>query len=152
MAARSHCVTGCRTVADCRTCRKRRGGRTARESGLGQAMSYRFKNDRRGRRVFAATSMKATTLTDRGLGAVGVDLNADHPAVARVVEYTRQAGKPLIMERLDLQRNRAAPEGEPPGRGRMLPSFCCCKMKAYILLRGYREGWKSRRSTRSTVR
>ena len=49
---------------------------------LGQAISYRFKRDARGWRVFATTEMvKAPVLTDRSLGAIGVDLNADHLAV-----------------------------------------------------------------------
>ena len=90
--------------------------------------------------------VKAPVLTDRSLGAIGVDLNADHmtvteadrsgnfvnafsmplvtygktahqaealigDAVTRVVEYARQARKPLVIERLDFQRKKAALEG-----------------------------------------
>ena len=150
--------------------------RAARATGLGQAISYRFKRDERGWRVFATTRMvKAAVVTDRSLGAVGVDLNADHlavtetdrsgnfantfsvplvtygksahqaealigDAVARVVEYARQARKPLVIERLDFQRKKAALEGESPRKNRMLSSFSYGKVKACLLSRGYREG------------
>ena len=114
-------------------------------------------------------------MTDRGLGAIGVDLNADHlavtetdrsgnfvntfsvplvtygksshqaealigDAVASVVGHALEKRKPLVIERLDFQRKRAALEGESPGRSRMLSSFCYGKVKAYLLSRGYREG------------
>ena len=128
--------------ADYRAYRRLHGEKAARGGDLGQAISYRFKRDARGLRVFATTKMvKTAVLTDRSLGAIGVDLNADHlavtetdrsgnfvnsfsvplvtygksahqaealigDAVARVVEYARQARKPLVIERLDFQRKR----------------------------------------------
>ena len=161
---------------DYRAYRRLHGEKAARGGGLGQAISYRFKRDARGWRVFATTEMvKAPVLTDRRLGAVGVDLNADHlavtetdrsgnfvntfsvplvtygksahqaealigDAVTRVVEYARQARKPLVIERLDFQRKKAALEGESRGRSRMLSSFGYGRMKAYLLSRGYRQG------------
>ena len=161
---------------DYRAYRRLHGEKAARATGLGQAISYRFKRDARGWRVFATTRMvKAPVLTDRSLGAIGVDLNADHiavaetdrsgnfvntfsvplvtygksahqaealigDAVARVVEYARQARKPLVIERLDFQCKRAALEGESRGRSRMLSSFGYGRMKAYVLSRGYRQG------------
>ena len=162
--------------ADYKDCRRQQGEKAARATDLGQAISYRFKRDARGWRVFATTRMvKASVVTDRSLGAIGVDLNADHlavteadrsgnfvnafsmplvtygksahqaealigDAVARVVEYARQARKPLVIERLNFQRKKAALEGESPGRSRMLSSFGYGKMKAYLLSRGYRQG------------
>ena len=126
--------------------------------------------------MFATTRMvKTSVLTDRSLGAIGVDLNADHlavteadrsgnfvntfsmplvtygktahqaealigDAVARVVEYARQARKPLVIERLDFQRKKAALEGKSPRRSRMLSSLSYGKTKAYVLSRGYRQG------------
>ena len=67
---------------DYRNYRKQHGEKAARATDLGQAMSYRFKRDSRGWRVFATTRMeKPTVVTDRGLGVIGVDLNADHLAV-----------------------------------------------------------------------
>ena len=118
---------------------------------------------------------KAPVVTDRRLGAIGVDLNADHlavtemdrsgnfvnafsvplvtygksahqaealigDAVVSVVGYALQMRKPLVIERLDFQRKRAALEGESSGRNRMLSSFSYGKVKAYLLSRGYREG------------
>ena len=62
--------------------RRRHGEKEARAVGLGQAVSYRFKRDGKGWRVFATTEMMAVaTTTDRGRGAIGVDLNAGHLAV-----------------------------------------------------------------------
>ena len=161
---------------DYKSYRRLHGEKAARASDLGQAISYRFKRDKRGWRVFVTTDIaKAPVVTDRRLGAIGVDLNVDHlavtetdrsgnfanafsvplvtygksahqaeafigDAVARVVDYARQEGKPLVIERLDFQRKRAALEGESRGRSRTLSSFCYGKTKAYLLSRGYREG------------
>lgn len=62
--------------------RRRHGEKTARASGLGQAIYYRFKRDQKGWRVFAtARLMDVPVVTDRKHGAVGVDLNAGHLAV-----------------------------------------------------------------------
>ena len=59
------------------------GEKAARATELGQAISYRFQRDVKGWRVFATTGMMdVPVVTDRSLGAVGVDLNADHLAVA----------------------------------------------------------------------
>ena len=60
-----------------------------------------------------------------------------------MVEYARQARKPIVMERLDFQRKKAALEGESPGRSRMLSSFGYGRMKSYLLSRGYRQELKS---------
>ena len=161
---------------DYRAYRGLHGEKAARATGLGQAISYRFKRDARGWRVFATMEMvKAPVVTDRSLGAIGVDLNADHlavtetdrsgnfvntfsvplvtygksahqaealtgDAVARVVEYARQARKPIVIERLDFSRKRAALEGESAKHSRMLSSFGYGRMKAYFFSRGYRQG------------
>ena len=51
-------------------------------SYLGQAISYRFKRDAKGWRVFASLDrVFFPVVTNRRLGAVGVDFNADHLAV-----------------------------------------------------------------------
>ena len=157
-------------------CRRERGEKAARASELGQAISYRFKRDRRGWRVFATTSMmEVPVVTDRSRGAVGVDLNAGHlavcetdasgnyihafsvplvtygksqrqaeavigDAVASVVEYAREAGKPIVIEKLDFRQKRAALEGESRKYSRMLSSFNYGKIKAYFVSRGYRQG------------
>ena len=50
---------------------------------MGQAVSYRFKRDGKGWRVFVTTNMaEVPVATDRRRGVIGVDLNADHLAVA----------------------------------------------------------------------
>ena len=68
--------------ADYGRCRREHGEKAARATSLGQAISYRFKRDDKGWRVFVATSMMdVPVVTDRGRGAVGVDINADHLAV-----------------------------------------------------------------------
>ena len=76
-------VAALQSNADYRSAyRRQHGERAVRSTGLGQAISYRFKRDRRGWRVFATTDIaKAPVVTDRRLGAIGVDLNADHLAV-----------------------------------------------------------------------
>ena len=113
--------------------------------------------------------------TDRRRGAIGVDLNADHlavadtdasgnylnawrvplvtygksqhqaealigDAVAGVVEYAKEVGKPVVIEKLDFRQKKAALEGESRKYSRMLSSFSYGKIKAYFLSRGYRQG------------
>jgi IS605 OrfB family transposase len=47
----------------------------------GKAISYRFKKDAKGWRVFASTSLeKVAPVSHEGIGAIGIDLNADHIA------------------------------------------------------------------------
>ena len=156
--------------------RREHGEKEARSAGLGQAISYRFKRDARGWRVFVSTNMMdATVVTDRRRGAIGVDLNADHlavaetdasgncldawrvplvtygktqrqaealigDAVARVVEYARNAGKPIVIEDLDFRQKKSVLEGESRRYSRMLSSFSYGKVKAYFISRGYRQG------------
>ena len=63
--------------------RREHGDQAARSTSLGQAISYRFKRDAKGWRVFATTEWPEVEITtDRRRGAIGVDLNADHLAVA----------------------------------------------------------------------
>ena len=128
--------------------RRGHGEKAARATELGQAISYRFKRDDRGWRVFATTDMMdVPVVTDRRRGVIGVDLNADHlavaetdasgnyvnawrvslvtygksahqaealigDAVASVVDYAKEAGKPIVIEKLDFRRKKAALEGE----------------------------------------
>ena len=61
-------------------------------------------------------------------------------AVARVVAYAREVGKPIVMEKLDFRQKQAALEGESRKYSRMLSSFSYGKIKAYFLSRGYRQG------------
>ena len=156
--------------------RRQHGEQAARQSGLGQAISYRFKRDDKGWRVFATTDMMDVPVeTDQRRGAIGVDLNADHLAVAEtdasgnylrawrvplvtygkssrqaealigdavagVVDYAREAGKPIVIEKLHFRQKKAALEGESRRYSRMLSSFGYGKVRAYFLSRGYRQG------------
>ena len=156
--------------------RREHGEKAARATTLGQAISYRFKRDGKGWRVFATTvMMDVPVVTDKRRGAIGVDLNADHlavaetdasgnyfnafsvplvtygksrhqataiigDAVASVVAYAREAGKPIVIEKLDFRQKKAALEGESHKYSRMLSSFSYGKIKAYFLSRGYRQG------------
>ena len=156
--------------------RREHGEPAARATSLGQAISYRFKRDGKGWRVFATTQMMdVPVVTDQRRGAVGVDRNADHlavcetdasgnyvkafsvplvtygksrhqaeaiigDAVACVVAYAREAGKPIVIENLDFRRKKAALEGESRKYSRMLSSFSYGKVKAYFISRGHREG------------
>ncbi|MFQ5729034.1 MAG: IS200/IS605 family accessory protein TnpB-related protein, partial [Waddliaceae bacterium] len=59
---------------------------------LGQAISYRFKEDKKGWIVFATTEMKKPKIITRNdLGAIGVDINADHLALVE----TDRFGNPI---------------------------------------------------------
>ena len=156
--------------------RREHGEKAARATELGQAVSYRFKRDGKGWRVFATTQMMdVTVVTDQRHGAIGVDLNADHlaiaetdasgncvnawrvplvtygknthqaealigDAVAGVVEYAKEAGKPVVIEKLDFRQKKAVIEGESRKYSRMLSSFSYGKVKAYFVSRGCRQG------------
>ena len=156
--------------------RREHGEHAARATRLGQAISYRFKRDGKGWRVFVSTEMMdVPVVTDRRRGAIGVDLNADHlavadtdasgncinawrvplvtygkntnqaealigDAVASVVQYAREVGKLIVIEKLDFRQKKAALEGESRRYSRMLSSFSYGKIKAYFLSRGYRQG------------
>ena len=119
--------------------------------------------------------MGVPVVTDRRRGAIGVDLNADHlavaetdasgnclnawrvplvtygksthqaealigDAVASVVAYAKDVGKPIVIERLDFRQKKSVLEGTSRRYSRMLSSFSYGKVKAYFLSRGYREG------------
>ena len=162
--------------ADYAQFRREHGEKAARSTILGQAVSYRFKRDLKGWRVFVSTRMMdVPVVTDQRQGVIGVDLNADHlavaetdasgnfinawraplvtygknthqaealigDAVARVVSYAKEAGKPIVIEKLDFRQKKAVLEGESRKYSRMLSSFSYGKIKAYFLSRGYREG------------
>ena len=80
--------------------RRERGDKAARETELGQAISYRFKRDEKGWRVFATTQMtEVTVVTDQQRGAIGVDLNVDHLAVVETDasgNYVNAFSVPLV--------------------------------------------------------
>ena len=156
--------------------RRKRGEKSARATNLGQALSFRFKRDAMGWRVFVTTeTVDVAVVTDKRRGAIGVNLNADHlsvcetdasgnyvhafrvplvtygkfrhqaqalvgDAVARVVEYARGVGKPIVVEQLDFRQKKAVLEGESRKYSRMLCSLSYGKTLASFLSRGHRQG------------
>ena len=61
-------------------------------------------------------------------------------AVASVVAYAKEAGKPIVLEKLDFRTRKAALEGESHRFSRMLSSFSYAKIKAFFIFRGCRQG------------
>jgi IS605 OrfB family transposase len=54
----------------------------------GQAVSYRFKKDEKGWRVFASTALKKKeSLSQEDIGVIGIDLNSDHIAYAETDRF-----------------------------------------------------------------
>ena len=67
-------------------CRRRDGERAARATSLGQAISYRFKRDEKGWRVFVTTKMTPVpAATDRRRCAIGVDRGETAPVADTAV-------------------------------------------------------------------
>ena len=72
----------------------------------GVAISYRLQRDARGWRVLASLELEAPSrVTAREAGALGVDINADHLAVAEL----DRAGSPVRTLRLDLPLRGKSP-------------------------------------------
>ena len=61
-------------------------------------------------------------------------------AVASVVQYGRNAGKPIVIERLDFRQKKAVLEGESRKYSRVRSSFAYGKVKAYLIFRCHRQG------------
>ena len=61
-------------------------------------------------------------------------------AVATVVAYARDGGKPVVIENLDFRQKKDALVGASRRYSRMLSSFSCGKVKVCFISRGYREG------------
>lgn len=60
----------------------------------GQAISFRFKKDAKGWRVFITTGLaRPAIVTDRRQGVIGVDLNADHLAVVETDRFGNPVNK-----------------------------------------------------------
>lgn len=78
----------------------------------GQAISYRFQRDAKGWRVFLTTVAKPVQQTSRRrLGAIGIDLNADHLALCETDRFGNpiaSATVPLCTYGLDRHQTQAA--------------------------------------------
>lgn len=74
---------------------------------VGRALSYRFVRDAKGWRVFVSCEAAPVATTTRGvLGAVGVDINADHLALSEIDRF----GNPVAFRRIDLRTHGATTE------------------------------------------
>ena len=167
--------------------RRQHEDKAARATALGQAISYRFKRDGKGWRVFATTELPEVEITtDRRRGAIGVDLNADHlavaetdasgnylnawrvplvtygksqrqsealigDAVASVVEYAREVGKPIVIERLDFRQKKAALEASPAGTPGCCPVSATARSRRTSSPAATVREWRYIRSTRPSV-
>jgi len=61
----------------------------------GQAISFRFLEDEKGWRVYASTALaEPEWITDKRLGAIGLDINSDHLAIVETDRY----GNPIASE------------------------------------------------------
>ncbi|WP_415838191.1 IS200/IS605 family accessory protein TnpB-related protein, partial [Polaromonas hydrogenivorans] len=142
----------------------------------GTALSYRFVRDAKGWRVFVSVQAQPVKIiTNYLMGAMGVDVNADHLAVAEtdrfgnliaaqridlhtcgksadqakaligdaavsMVEQARQAGKPVVIEKLNFQKKKAEMETVNRQQARMLSSFACNKVASSIKSAAFRAG------------
>ena len=142
----------------------------------GTALSYRFVRDAKGWRVFVSCQAQAVKIETHGaMGAVGMDVNADHLAISEtdrfgnlittrkidlptygkstdqakaligdaavsVVEQARQAGKPLVIEKLNFQKKKAELETVNRKQARLLSSFACNKAASSIKAAAFRAG------------
>ena len=146
---------------------------------IGSALSYRFIRDERGWRVMVSVVvLPVSAMTHRALGAIGVDVNADHLAISEVdrsgnwigsrrialctygkttdqskaligdaavniVAQAKAAGKPIVIERLDFQRKKAALTKDDVRNARyarMLSSFACNTVASSIRSAAFRAG------------
>src|SRR5438128_1428425 len=156
------------------TAQTKSGAATVKRTGT--ALSYRFVRDAKGWRVFVSCQAQAVNIETNGaMGAVGVDVNADHLAVSEtdrfgnliaarridlhthgkssdqakalignatvsIVEQARQAGKPVVIEKLSFQKKKAELEAVNRKQARMLSSFACNKVASHILAAAFRAG------------
>jgi IS605 OrfB family transposase len=66
---------------------------------VGTALSYRFVRDDKGWRIFiSAEAQPVATTTHRGIGAIGVDINADHLALSEADRF----GNLILARRIDV--------------------------------------------------
>lgn len=142
----------------------------------GAALCYRFVRDAKGWRVFVSCQAQAVKInTSSSVGAIGMDVNADHLAVSEtdrfgnlvatrridlhtygqssdqakaligdaavsMVEQARQAGKPVVIEKLNFQKKKAEREAVNRKQARMLSSFACNKVASSIKAAAFRAG------------
>ena len=154
--------------------RREHGEKAARATSLGQAISYRFKRDGKGWRVFATTNMmEVPVVTDQKRGAIGVDLNGDHGRRRAAFSVslvtcgkslrpssatpwpgwlpTPAKSEPIVIEKLDFRQKL-------PWKVNPAVTAGCCPVSATARSRRIScpvatgKEWKCARSTRPSVR
>ncbi len=183
-----HVLAALQSNADYSAYRRQHGDKAAGESESGQAISYRFKRDAKGWRLFVTTNMMdVPVVTDGKRGTIGVELNVDHlavaetyasgnclnawrvplvtygknthqaealigDAVASVVEYAKEVGKPIVSRSWTSGRRRSLWRASPEN------TAGCCRLSATARSRhtsspaATGRELKYIRSTRPTVR
>ncbi len=142
----------------------------------GTALTYRFvKQDGHWTVFVTVTVQPPATSTHARLGAIGIDLNADHIAVsetdrvgnlvdylrmdtpvrgktsdqrqaiygdiaAEIADRARQAGKPVVLEKLDFAARKAALEAVDPRQSRLLSALAYKQAGAMIRAACFRAG------------
>ena len=142
----------------------------------GAALSDRFVRDEKGWRVLVSVAAPAIEIkTNAALGAVGVDVNADHLAVAEtdrfgnlagvtridlplygknpdqakaligdacveIAKLASQAGKPVVIEKLNFAKKKAELAETQPRQARILSSFSSNKIASGIDSACFRAG------------
>lgn len=143
---------------------------------VGAALSYRFVRDAKGWRIFVSCQAQAVNIETNGsMGAIGMDVNADHLAVSEIDRFgnwvatrridlhthgkssdqaraligdaavsiarqARQAGKPVVIEKLNFQKKKAELETVNRKQARMLSSFACNKVASGLKAAAFRAG------------
>lgn len=126
--------------------------------------------------MFVSVAATPTAIVShKEIGTIGVDINADHLAVAEtdrfgnllgvrridtpiygkstnqakaiigdavvfIATQAKQANKPIVIEKLNFQKKKAALETANPKQARMLSSFACNKVASGIKAAAFRAG------------
>ena len=128
---------------------------------IGSALSYRFVRDAKGWRVFVSCEAQTIEqITNTKLGAIGVDINADHLAVSetdrfgnlvhslridlhsygKTTDQAKSSTKPIVVEKLEFSKKKAELEATHKPLARMLSSFACNKVISSIKAAAFRRG------------
>lgn len=140
------------------------------------ALNYRLKKDEKGWRIFISFKQEqAQVITRKEIGAIGIDINADHialaeidakgnpvyketislntygkrknqakaiigEAVSKAAQHSLKTGKPLVVEKLDFTKKKAALKTKGPKEARMLSSFSYSHILESIHSKSFRVG------------
>ena len=84
-------------MASLASCLERQKTTGPNKKQLGQAISYRFKKDKKGWRLLASTTLeKPKQITQEGIGVIGVDINSNHLAAVEIDRFGNYLEKKTI--------------------------------------------------------